>query len=160
MQVVKCSKRGALVHKNSLASCQRCRHSVELHALTCPFEQNNLNALSLLSGHPTNTYLLRETLLWVGPNQEYSIINNQFSISLARRSTFCKFQYNLEISFMDTNGDLDDDDCLYCCKWWCSTLDGGEGLCAQISYFRFEIMNYVPCGTFTANPVICPRIMD
>ena len=107
MQVVKCSKRGALVHKNSLASCQRCRHSVELHALTCPFEQNNLNALSLLSGHPTNTYLLRETLLWVGPNQEYSIINNQFSISLARRSTFCKFQNNLEIPFMDMNGDLD-----------------------------------------------------
>jgi len=47
----------------------------------------------------------------------------------------------------------------------CIAANGGavplmEGLCAQISYFRFEIMNYVPCGTFTANPVICPRIMD
>jgi len=37
---------------------------------------------------------------------EYSIIHNPFSSSLARRSTFCKFQDNLEISFMDTNGDL------------------------------------------------------
>jgi hypothetical protein len=27
-------KRGALVHKNSLASCQLCRHSVEPRALT------------------------------------------------------------------------------------------------------------------------------
>jgi len=29
-------KRGVLVHKNLLASCQRCRHSVEPRALTCP----------------------------------------------------------------------------------------------------------------------------
>ena len=32
-------KWGVLVHKNSLASCQRCRHSVEPRALTCPFKQ-------------------------------------------------------------------------------------------------------------------------
>jgi len=37
-------KRGDLVHKNSLASCQRCRHSVEPRALTCPFKQSNLSA--------------------------------------------------------------------------------------------------------------------
>ena len=31
-------KRGILVNKNSLASCRRCRHSVEPRALTCPFK--------------------------------------------------------------------------------------------------------------------------
>ena len=36
-------KRGVLVHKNSLASCQRCRHSVEPRALTCPFKQSILS---------------------------------------------------------------------------------------------------------------------
>ena len=38
--------RGVLVHKNSLASGQRCRHSVEPRALTCPFKQSNLSAWS------------------------------------------------------------------------------------------------------------------
>ena len=38
-------QRGVLVHKNSLASCQRC-HSVEPRALTCPFKQSNLSAWS------------------------------------------------------------------------------------------------------------------
>jgi len=37
-------KRGVLVHKNSLASCQRCRHSVEPRALTCPFKHSDLLA--------------------------------------------------------------------------------------------------------------------
>ena len=37
-------KRGVLVHMNSLASYQRYRHSVEPHALTCPFKQSSLNA--------------------------------------------------------------------------------------------------------------------
>ena len=37
-------KEGLLVHKNSLASCQRCRHSVEPRALTCPFKQSNVSA--------------------------------------------------------------------------------------------------------------------
>jgi len=32
------SKRVVLVHKISLASCQRCRHSVEPRALKCPFK--------------------------------------------------------------------------------------------------------------------------
>jgi len=49
-------------------------------------------------------------LLRVGPNREYSInwtiIHNPFSSSFARRSAFSKFQDNLEISFMDTNGNL------------------------------------------------------
>jgi len=40
------SKRGVLVHTNSLASCQRCRHSIESRALTCPFKQSNLSAWS------------------------------------------------------------------------------------------------------------------
>jgi len=40
------SKRGVLVHKNSLASCQWCRHSIEPRALTCPFKQSNLSAWS------------------------------------------------------------------------------------------------------------------
>ena len=49
-------KRGALVQKISLASCQRCRHSVEPRALTCPFKQGRLSAWSrqkcrLLVGH-------------------------------------------------------------------------------------------------------------
>jgi len=39
-------KRGVLVHKNSLASYQRCSHSIEPRALTCPFKQNNLSAWS------------------------------------------------------------------------------------------------------------------
>jgi len=39
-------KRGVLVHKNSLASYQRCSHSVEPRALTCPFGQSNLSAWS------------------------------------------------------------------------------------------------------------------
>jgi len=39
-------KWGVLRHKDSLASCQRCRHSVEPRALTCPFKQSNLNARS------------------------------------------------------------------------------------------------------------------
>jgi len=47
----------ALLHKNSLASCQRYRHSVESCTLTCPFKQSNLSAWSLLSWNPTNTYL-------------------------------------------------------------------------------------------------------
>ena len=51
------SKRGALVHKNSLASCQGCRHSIELRALTCPFKQSNRSAWSLLIWHPTHIYL-------------------------------------------------------------------------------------------------------
>jgi len=45
------------IHKNSLASCQRCRHSVEPRALTCPFKQSNLSFWSLLSWHPTHKYL-------------------------------------------------------------------------------------------------------
>ena len=32
-------------------------HSVEPRALTCPFKQSNLSARSLLSSHPTHTYL-------------------------------------------------------------------------------------------------------
>ena len=39
--------RGVVVHKNSLAFCQRCRQSVEPRALTCPFKQSNLSAWSL-----------------------------------------------------------------------------------------------------------------
>jgi len=50
-------RRGVLVQKNSLASCQRCRHSVEPRALTCPFKQSDLIAWSLLSSHPTHKYL-------------------------------------------------------------------------------------------------------
>jgi len=50
-------KRGVLVHKNSLASRQRCRHSVEPRALTCLFKHSDLIAWSLLSGHPTHKYL-------------------------------------------------------------------------------------------------------
>ena len=42
-------KRGVLVDKNSLASCQRCSHSVEARALTCPFKHSDLIAWSLLS---------------------------------------------------------------------------------------------------------------
>jgi len=42
-------KRGVLVHKNSLASYQRCRNSVEPRALTCPFKQSNLSACSFLN---------------------------------------------------------------------------------------------------------------
>ena len=40
------SRRGVLVHKNSLASYQRCSHSVEPRALTCPFKQSNLRVWS------------------------------------------------------------------------------------------------------------------
>jgi len=50
-------KRDVLVHKNSLASCQRCRHSVEPHALTCPFKHSDLIAWSLLRWHPTHKHL-------------------------------------------------------------------------------------------------------
>jgi len=50
-------KRGVLVHKNSLASCQRCRHSVEPRALMCPLKHSDLIAWSLLSWHPTHKYL-------------------------------------------------------------------------------------------------------
>jgi len=50
-------KRGVLVRKNSLASCQRCRHSVEPRALTCPFKHSDLIAWSLLSWYPTHKYL-------------------------------------------------------------------------------------------------------
>ena len=39
-------KRGVLVHKNLLASCQRCCHSVAPRALTCPFKQSNVSAWS------------------------------------------------------------------------------------------------------------------
>jgi len=34
------------VHKTSLASCQRCRHSVQPRALKCPFKQSDLSAWS------------------------------------------------------------------------------------------------------------------
>jgi len=51
-------KRGVLVQKNSLASCQWCRHSIEPRALTCPsFKHSDLIAWSLLIGHPTHKYL-------------------------------------------------------------------------------------------------------
>ena len=50
-------KRGVLVHKNLLASCQRCRHSVEPRALTCLFKHSDLIAWSLLSWHPTHKYI-------------------------------------------------------------------------------------------------------
>ena len=50
-------KRSVLVQKNSLASCQRCRHSVEPRALMCPFKHSDLIAWSLLIGHPTHKYL-------------------------------------------------------------------------------------------------------
>ena len=43
------TKRGVLVHKNSLASCQWCCHSVEPRALMCPFIQFKLRASSLSS---------------------------------------------------------------------------------------------------------------
>ena len=39
-------KKCVLVHKDSLASCQRCCHSVEPRALTCHFKQSNLSAWS------------------------------------------------------------------------------------------------------------------
>jgi len=52
-------KRSVLVRKNSFSSCQRCRHNVELRAEMCPFKQCNLGARSLLSWHPTHTYLWR-----------------------------------------------------------------------------------------------------
>jgi len=39
-------KRVVLLHKNSLASYQRCSHSVEPRALTCPFKQSILSAWS------------------------------------------------------------------------------------------------------------------
>jgi len=42
-------RRCIIVHKNSVASCQLCRHSVEARALTCLFKQNDLSAWSLLS---------------------------------------------------------------------------------------------------------------
>jgi len=50
-------KRGVLLHKNSLASCHRYRHSVEPRALTFPFKHSDLIAWSLLSWHPTHKYL-------------------------------------------------------------------------------------------------------
>jgi len=50
------SKRGVLVHKNPVASCQRCRHSVEPRALTCPFKQMDLSAWSLLGWQPAHEY--------------------------------------------------------------------------------------------------------
>jgi len=50
-------KRGVLVQKNSLASCQRCRHSIEPRALTCPLKHSDLIVWSLLIGHPTHKYL-------------------------------------------------------------------------------------------------------
>jgi len=50
-------KRGVLIYKNSLASCQRCRHSVEPRALMCAFKHIDLIARSLLSWHPTHKYL-------------------------------------------------------------------------------------------------------
>jgi len=51
------SKRGVLVHKNSLASCLRCRHSVEPRALTCPFKHSDLVARSLLNWHLTHKFI-------------------------------------------------------------------------------------------------------
>jgi len=50
-------KRGVLVHKNSLASCQRCRHSVKPRALACSFKHSDLIAWSLLIWHPIHKYL-------------------------------------------------------------------------------------------------------
>ena len=50
-------KRGVLVQKNSLASCQWYSHSVKPRALTCPFKHSDLIAWSLLIGHPTHKYL-------------------------------------------------------------------------------------------------------
>ena len=43
------TQRGVLGFKNSLASYQRCRHSIEPCALTCPFKQSNLSAWSFLN---------------------------------------------------------------------------------------------------------------
>ena len=40
------TKRGFLIHKNSLASCQRCRHSVEPRTLKCPLKQSYVSAWS------------------------------------------------------------------------------------------------------------------
>ena len=37
-------QRGVLVHKNSLASFQQCRHGIKPRALTCPCTQSNLSA--------------------------------------------------------------------------------------------------------------------
>ena len=51
------SKRSVLLHKNSVASCQQCRHVVEPRALTCTFKHSDLIAWSLLSWHPTHKYL-------------------------------------------------------------------------------------------------------
>jgi len=55
--VAQLPQRGILVHKISLAYCQRCRQSVESRALTCPCKQSNLGAWSLLSWHFKHTYL-------------------------------------------------------------------------------------------------------
>jgi len=41
-----------------------CRHSVEPHALTCPFKRSNLSAWSLLSWHPTHTHLSGRLILF------------------------------------------------------------------------------------------------
>jgi len=63
-------QRGILVHKNSLASCQRYCHSVESRALTCPFKQSNLSAslefeCFVTVELTTQTYIsLRETLFY------------------------------------------------------------------------------------------------
>ena len=47
-----------LVQQHSVASYQRCRHSVEPRTLTCPFKPSDLSAWSLLSRHPTHKCLL------------------------------------------------------------------------------------------------------
>jgi len=64
-------KRGVWVHENSLASCQRCRHSVEPRALTCPFKHSDLIAWSILCWHPL-WQILSPTL--IDPTQ--SLIHN------------------------------------------------------------------------------------
>ena len=45
------SKRGVLVHKNSLASCPRCHHNIEPRALTCPFKQSVLGHCQVDTSH-------------------------------------------------------------------------------------------------------------
>jgi len=59
---------GVLANKNSFASCERCRHSVESRTLTCPFKQSNLSAWSRRVTQTMST----KALLWNASLKSFS----------------------------------------------------------------------------------------
>jgi len=89
-------KRGVWVHKNDLASCQRCCHSIEPRALTCPFKHSDLIARLRLSWHPTHKFLWGRLYFVQACCVLFIVTFSQQRLGLCQRKCFSQKQFRLK----------------------------------------------------------------